>query len=127
MNLVLLQSNKSIRCEAWPATVALHSQLDPSAGQSFNKELAQELGQDLPLKAVFFPHPVYFSQEYEPAELERQLNRHDFLAHEDIMDKSTYYWSSSYAKTTYERWRHAKGADVCRKPAFVHPIKLVGY
>ncbi|UZJ55670.1 hypothetical protein CBS101457_004990 [Exobasidium rhododendri] len=127
MSLILLESNKSIRCEAWPATVALHSQMSPSPDQSFNERIAQELGDDIPFKAVYFPHPVYFSEPHSPAELELQLNRHDFLGSEGLMTKSTYYWSSSYTDAVYRRWRLRMGNDACRMPALLHPVKLVGY
>jgi hypothetical protein len=111
----------------WPATIALHGQMPPSDHQSFDQNLAEEMGSSLPFKTVFFPHPVYLDQNYPPAEIESTINRLDFFKNQDFMGHSSFNWECWLAPEIYQNWRIANGTDACRLPSLMHPIKNVGY
>lgn len=123
----MVKRHKSLRCEAWPATVAFHGQLPPSDQQSFDASLAQEISSDLPFKAVFFPHPVYLSRPFTPEQLEAEINRPDYFTNEVFMEQSSFNWKSWLTADIYGKWRLGQGEDACRLPSFMHPIKMVGY
>lgn len=127
MNLATVMKGKSMQCEAWPVTVALHSQLRPSSDQTFDTELAALLSDIFPLKAVYVPHPVYLGKQWSTDQLDDIVNGPSFLGNDYLMQDSSFMWTSQYSHKLYDNWRQRKGVDACRSPALVHPVKKVGY
>ena len=125
MNVVNAEAKKSLHCEAWPTTLVLHSQMEPSDDHSFYKQAGFTYTLPIPFKGVFAPHPIYFRHEWDLEELNRLLNRQDFYEkkNENLHKDSSFYYHSQHAKELYMGWK--KNPDVCRAPSMLHPIKRV--
>jgi hypothetical protein len=127
MKFATIENQKAMECEAWPATVVLHSHLEPSSDQTFNDRLAKEVGESMPFKGVYVPHPVYLSQDWDPRVIEKKINGPEYFLHESFLASSTFNWMSGLPGDIYSKWMRGDGQDSCRQPALMHPIKEVGY
>ncbi|WFD36176.1 hypothetical protein MCUN1_003053 [Malassezia cuniculi] len=125
MNVVNAEAKKSLHCEAWSTTLVLHSQMESSHDHSFYPEAGYTYTLPLPFKGVFSPHPIYFRHEWDVNLLHSLLNRQDFYEprRENLHRDSSFYYHSEHAREIYLGWKH--GADVCRAPAMLHPIKRI--
>lgn len=125
MNVVNAEAKKSLHCEAWSTTLVLHSQLAISHDHSFYPEAGFTYNLPLPFKGVFAPHPIYFRHEWDLDTLHALLNRQDFYEPrlENLHKDSSFYYHAQHAREIYVGWKH--GADVCRAPLMLHPIKRI--
>lgn len=129
MNVVTAEAKKHMHCEAWPASLTLHSQLPIGHGHSFYPEAGFTHMLPLPFKGVFAPHPVYFRHIWDPPVLHSKINvARLFPEASQLMRDSSYWANGAHARELYLGWRASaaqSGPEVCRAPVLLHPVQQV--
>jgi hypothetical protein len=123
MSSLNAEEKKSTHCEAWPATVVLHSSDQDiwRDAKVYQAGSTPTLARDM--KAVYVPHPVYFGHHHTPSELYARLSMQGFYqkVNEKFMRDSSFYYDGGHARRLYLEWKRLN--DTCMASALLHPIK----
>jgi hypothetical protein len=124
MSTINAEEKMSAQCEAWPATIVLHSnQAIWSDPKVYKANSTTSLAKNM--KAVYVPHPNYFRHRWSPSELYNRLSMHDIYrkVNEKILRDSSFYYDAGNAKELYMEWKNDTNA--CMAPALLHPVKFM--
>ena len=123
MSVLNAEEKKSTHCEAWPATVVLHSNQDVwEDGSVYASNLTASLARGM--KAVYVLHPVYFTHKWPQEELSAVLKKPDFHAkvNERVMSGASFY-DASASRRFYAQW--AGAAATCMAPTLVSAVNYM--
>lgn len=123
MNILNAEEKKSTHCEAWPATVVLHSNQDVwQDGSVYASNLTTSLARSM--KAVYVPHPVYFTHKWPQEELSTVLKKPNFHAkvNERVMRGASFY-DASASRRFYAQW--ADSGATCMAPTLVSGVNFM--
>ena len=119
MAKVYADDKKSMHCETVPASIVLHNN-DGRLRRSYS---AGTLA-DVPLKAVFAPHPVFAKRIWDDQALKNHLARADFIlkVNERITRQFSFYDAGSHGRELYQLWKEpvVDGSPVCRTAALLN-------